>query len=104
MLLVFLMLLVFYAFGDLCFWCSMLLVFSVMVSLFPGSGVSYYGFSLSLSLSLLSLFLSLFLSLSFSFLTRWSMVWSLCSDALVLLLYGLFVLMLWCFYGLISLF
>ncbi|KAI8325637.1 hypothetical protein EDC96DRAFT_536839, partial [Choanephora cucurbitarum] len=64
------------------FWCSMLLVFSVMVSLFPGSGVSYYGFSLSLSLSL-SLFLSLFP-----------------------VVYGLvlFVLMLWCFYGLISLF
>ena len=58
------MLLVFDAFGDLCFWCfmswslsllfwcPMILVFSVMVSLFSDSGVSYYGLSFSLSLSL----------------------------------------------------
>ncbi|KAI8326616.1 hypothetical protein EDC96DRAFT_535637, partial [Choanephora cucurbitarum] len=51
----------------------MILVFSIIVSLFPGSGVSYYGLSFSL-------FLSLSLSLS-----------SLCSGALVFLWFGLFV-------------
>ncbi|KAI8326575.1 hypothetical protein EDC96DRAFT_536188, partial [Choanephora cucurbitarum] len=73
---------------SLLFWCPMILVFSIIVSLFPGSGVSYYGLSFSLFLSL-SLSLSLnpvlygLVSLFWCF--GVSMVWSLCSGALVFL-------------------
>ncbi|KAI8326612.1 hypothetical protein EDC96DRAFT_535601, partial [Choanephora cucurbitarum] len=71
---------------SLLFWCPMILVFSIIVSLFPGSGVSYYGlFFLSLSLSLLSLNPVLYGLVSLFWCFGVSMVWSLCSGALVLL-------------------
>ncbi|KAI8321802.1 hypothetical protein EDC96DRAFT_539348, partial [Choanephora cucurbitarum] len=66
---------------SLLFWCPMILVFSVMVSLFSDSGVSYYGlfFSLSLLIRCSMFWFSLFWCFGVA------LIWSLCSDALVLL-------------------
>ena len=116
------MLLATYAVGVLCFWCSMLLVFHVLVTFSPilvsyDSGFLCYGlFVLWFWCFLLrSLFFShslnpVFYVMVLFVLVLWgyyglvslfrffgvSLIWSLCSDALVLLWLGFSLLPWWC--------
>ncbi|KAI8324616.1 hypothetical protein EDC96DRAFT_550417, partial [Choanephora cucurbitarum] len=92
---------------TVCFWYSMLLVFSAVISLFSDSGVSWYDLSIPLSHTLNLVFYAL----GFIVLCSWcfyafgvSLIWSLCSGALVLLCSDLSILVLWCFSDLVSLF
>ena len=114
------MLLVFYAFGVLCydffvlwFWCFLVWSLYSSHTLLIWRSMFWVSLFYALSVSMLLVFLwsglfVLVLWCCFALISLFwcfgvSLIWSFCSDVLVLLWFGLFVLVLWCCSDLVSL-